>query len=74
MPGFWQGATKKHSRQRSVTEEQRSQRSGIAQPEGLQIFGAVAALFFGRRSMKDILPPHALRQRQISCNAPVTYL
>ena len=74
MPGFWQGATKEHSRQGSVTEEQRSQKPGMAQPEGLQIFGAVAAWFVGRRSLKDILLPHALHQRQISSNAPVPYL
>ena len=74
MPGFWQGATKEHSHDGSVTEEQRSQKPGMAQPEGLQIFGTVAALFVGRRSRKDILPPHALRQRQISGNAPVPYL
>jgi len=60
--------------QRSVTEEQRGQRPAIAQPEGLLIFGAAAALLVGQRSAKDILPPRALQQRQISSNAPTAYL
>jgi len=38
------------------------------------IFAAAAALLVGQRSMKDILPPRALPQRQISSNAPVSYL
>ena len=59
---------------RSVTEEQRGRWPARAQPEGLLIFGAAAALLVGQRSVKDILPPRALQQRQISCNAPVAYL
>jgi hypothetical protein len=36
----------------------------------LRIFAAAAALLVGQRSMKDILSPRALPQRQISGNAP----
>jgi hypothetical protein len=39
-------------------------------PAGLRIFDAAAALLVGQLSMKDILPPRALLQRQISSNAP----
>jgi len=74
LAGLWQGATKEHSLHGSVTEEQRRQRPGTTQPEGLPIFGAVAALLVGQRSLKDILPPRALRQHQISGNAPLPYL
>jgi hypothetical protein len=35
------------------------------------IFGAWAALLVGQRSIKDILPPRALPQRQTSSNAPI---
>jgi hypothetical protein len=38
------------------------------------MFGAAAALLVGQRSIKDIVPPRALLQRQISSNAPVPYL
>ena len=41
---------------------------------GCWIFAAAAALLVGQRSMKDILPPRALPQRQIFSNAPVPYL
>src|SRR5205807_8683932 len=40
-------------------------------PEGCSIFDAAAALLVGHRTIKDILPPLALLQRQISSNAPV---
>ena len=43
------------------------------QPFRLPIFGAAAALLVGRRSMKDILPPRASQQPQISGNAPVPH-
>ena len=46
--------------QRSVTEEKRGKWPARAQPEGLLIFGAAAALLVGQRSVKDILPPRAL--------------
>jgi hypothetical protein len=39
----------------------------------LPIFGVAAALLVGRRSIKDILPPRALQQHQISGNAPVPH-
>src|SRR2546429_5306710 len=32
--GFWRGATREHSRQRSVTEEQQSQKPNAAPPSG----------------------------------------
>jgi hypothetical protein len=37
----------------------------------LLAFDAGAALLVGHRSRKDLLPPRALPQRQISRNAPV---
>jgi len=40
----WRGATKEHSRQRSVTEEQQSYRSNLAQPFGLPSFSPLPAL------------------------------
>jgi len=40
----------------------------------LPIFAAAASLLVGQRCMKDILPPRALPLRQISGNAPVSYL
>jgi len=57
-----------------VTEEQRRQAAARALPEGLPTFAAAVALFVGQRSMKDILPTHALLRRQISGNALVPYL
>jgi len=41
---------------------------------GCWIFAAAAALLVGQRSMKDILSPRTLPQRQISSNATVPYL
>jgi len=73
LAGGWQGAMKKQAK-RSVTEEQRHQVPGMASPEGLPIFATATALLVGHRSMKDILPPRALPQRQISGNALVPYL
>ena len=40
--------------QRSVTEEKRGKWPARAQPEGLLIFGAAAALLVGQRSVKDM--------------------
>jgi len=59
LAGGWLGATKEHSRQRSVTEEQRRQPPASAQPEGLPIFAAAAALLVGQRSLRifSILAP-----------------
>ncbi len=57
-----------------VTEAQRSQVPARKQPFGLPIFAAAAALLVSRRSIKDILLPRASQQRQISGNAPVSYL
>ena len=58
---------------RSVTEEQRRQAAARAWPEGLPIFATAPSLLVGQRSMKDILPPRALPQRQISGNALASY-
>jgi hypothetical protein len=74
LAGGWQGATKEHSQSGSVTEEQRRQSPASASPGGLPLFGAAAALLVDQRSMKDILPPRALPQPQISSNAPLPYL
>jgi hypothetical protein len=74
---LWRIAGKARRRsiaKRSMTEEQRGQQSVKAQPAGLPIFGAAAALLVGQRSMKDILPPRALLHREISGNASVAYL
>jgi len=57
-----------------VTEEQRIQVPARKQPAGLPILDAAAALLVGGRSIKDILSPRALQQRQIFGNAPVSYL
>ena len=48
----WHGATKKHSRQRSVTEEQRSQPVSRSQPSGLPIFDPTASLLVSQRSLR----------------------
>jgi len=57
----WQGATKEHSRQRSVTEEQRRQRVIRSQPFGLPVFFATASLLVGQRSLRifSLLAPRA---------------
>src|SRR5436853_7173818 len=56
---------------RPVTEEQRRQMPARKQPSGLPIFAA--ALLVGRISIKNILPPRALRHPQISGNASVLH-
>jgi hypothetical protein len=73
---FWRAAGKAQRRsiaKRSVTEEQHRQVPARKQPSGLPVFAAAAALLVSRRSIKDILPPRALQQQQISSNAPVPY-
>ena len=57
-------STREHSRQGSVTEEQRSQRPVPQQPEGLPVFGAGAALRVSRRSVRIFSLPRALPQPQ----------
>ena len=47
-----QGATKEQSRQRSVTEEQRSPPASWLRPFGWPIFVAAASLFVGQRSLR----------------------
>src|SRR6266567_6275508 len=42
--GFWRGATREHSRQRSVTEEQQSQKPNATQPSGRRFFLAQTSL------------------------------
>jgi hypothetical protein len=70
----WQGATKEHRRQRSVTEEQRSQRVLSNRPFGLPFFATAASLLIGQRSRVDILPPRASWRHQIPGNASPSYL
>src|SRR2546427_12149104 len=50
--GFWQGATREHSRQRSVTEEQQSQKPNAAQPSGRRFFLAQTLLLAPYRPLK----------------------
>jgi hypothetical protein len=54
---------------RSVTEEQRSRSHARAQPAGLRIFDAAPTLLVAHRSIKNMLAPRALAQRQIASNA-----
>src|SRR5213592_1825129 len=56
----WRGATKEHSRQRSVTEEQRSHRSNLAQPSGLPSFSPLPALLAPYRPLTGMLVARAL--------------
>jgi hypothetical protein len=57
---------------RSVTEEQRSRRPARVQPAGLLNLWRCRGV--AQRSIKDILPPRALLQCQISSNASAPYL
>src|SRR5438128_8130519 len=49
--GFWRGATREHSRQRSVTEAQQSQKPNATQPSGRRFF-----LAFGNPGLEDAIP------------------
>src|SRR5579859_702959 len=57
---LWRGATKEHSRQRSVTEEQRSQRSKPARPSGWPSFSPLPALLAPYRPPAGMLVARAL--------------
>ena len=65
----WRGATKEHSRQRSVTEEQRSHRSNLAQPSGLPSFSPLPALLAPHRPLAGMLVARALAAAKNPGNA-----
>ena len=65
----WRGATKEHSRQRSVTEEQRSHRSNLAQPSGLPSFSPLPALLAPHRPLTGMLVARALAATKNPGNA-----
>src|SRR6185369_13878144 len=74
--GLGLGATKEHSRQRSVTEEQQRPRPNAAQPSGRQSFFALTALLAPHRPLTGMLgasaeAPRALSARKIPCRAYV---
>src|SRR6266700_1003294 len=52
--GFWRGATREHSRQRSVTEEQQSQKPNATQPSGRRFFLAQTSLLAPYRPLKGM--------------------
>src|SRR5437667_12576684 len=52
--GFWRGATREHSRQRSVTEEQQSQKPNATQPSGRRFFLAQTSLPAPYRPLKGM--------------------
>ncbi len=62
----WRGATKEHSRQRSVTEEQRSYRSNLAQPSGLPSFSPLPALLAPHRPLAGMLCARAEAPRALA--------
>ena len=63
--GLGLGATKEHSRQRSVTEEQQRPRPNTAQPTGRPFFFALTALLAPYRPLKGMLVARALSARKI---------
>src|SRR5437667_1066408 len=67
----WRGATKEHSRQRSVTEEQRSHRSNLTQPCGLPSFSPLPALLAPHRPLTGMLVARALAEAKNPGNACV---
>src|SRR6266508_2217493 len=67
--GLGLGATKEHSRQRSVTEEQQRPRPNTAQPSGRQSFFALTALLAPYRPLTGMLVARALSARKIPCRA-----
>jgi len=62
-----------HSRQRSVTEEQRSPRPNAAQPEGRQAFFALTSLLAPYRPLR-VCSSLAPRQREKFLAADVTII
>src|SRR6185369_16595491 len=67
--GLGLGATKEHSRQRSVTEEQQRPRPKAAQPFGRQSFFALTALLAPHRPLTGMLVARASSARKIPCRA-----
>src|SRR6266516_4394993 len=65
----WRGATKEHSRQCSVTEEQRSYRSNLAQPSGLPSFSPLPALLAPYRPLTGMRVARALAAAKNPGNA-----
>src|SRR3989442_16002381 len=65
----WRGATKEHSRRRSVTEEQQSHRSNLAQPCGLRSFSPLPALLAPHRPLTGMLVAGALTAAKNPGNA-----
>ena len=69
----WQGATKEHSQQCSVTEEQRSQPVIRSQPSGLPCFAATASLLVGQRSLRifSLLAPRGAGKSRATHPFPI---
>jgi len=65
--GLGRGATKEHSRQRSVTEEQRRPRPNATQPKGRQSFFALTSLLPPYRPLAGMLVARASSARKIPC-------
>ena len=69
--GLWQGATKEHSHQGSVTEEQRSQKPILAQPSGWPAFLPLPSLLSPCRPPKGMLVARASAAPKIPGHAGV---
>ena len=69
--GLGLGATKEHSLQRSVTEEQQRPRPNAAQPTGRPSFFALTALLAPYRPLRGMLVARALSARKIPGRACV---
>src|SRR2546422_983346 len=69
--GLGLGATKEHSLQRSVTEEQQRPRPNAAQPIGRPSFFALTALLAPYRPLRGMLVARALSARKIPGRACV---
>src|SRR2546422_3624851 len=69
--GLGLGATKEHSLQRSVTEEQQRPRPNAAQPTGRPFFFALTALLAPYRPLRGMLVARALSARKIPGRACV---
>src|SRR6185503_20367718 len=69
----WLGATKEHSRQGSVTEEQQRQRVLSNRPFGLPFFTATASLLVGQRSLRifSLLAPRGGGKSQATQPLPI---
>ena len=67
--GLGLGATKEHSRQGSVTEEQQRPRPNAVQPSGRQSFFALTSLLAPHRPLAGMLVARASSARKISGRA-----